>query len=221
MTPNKVQQLVTVGALGGLVFWNSRSHAQPVGQAPVAREEAGAAALSSTATPSSQAAKRPVRRVSLSLSPVHLLLPIVELEAELMAAPHFGIAAIGGIGSLKASSSTPGVGDARFSAYESGLQLTGYPLRDFSSLQLGAEALWVKLSTESVGGRQVSASAGGLAIGPFVGYKLIADMGFTFFLQGGVQYMAVKGAASSGGASATVSQKSFIPLLNLNLGWSL
>ena len=64
----------------------------------------------------------------------------------------------------------------------------------------------------------ISATAGGLAVGPFLGYKIIAGPGFTFDVQAGVEYMAVAASSSSG---STGSVKTVIPLLNLNVGWSL
>lgn len=138
-----------------------------------------------------------------------------------MLTPHFGAGLIGGFGSIKAESNDPVINDEKFSAYELGVQLIGYPLQDFSSLQLGAELLWLKVSTENFAGREVKAAAGGFALGPFIGYKLLTNGGFTLFVQGGFQYVAVKADASnSAGESAHDEQETFIPLVNLNLGWS-
>ena len=50
-----------------------------------------------------------------------------------MLTPHFGVAAIGGFGSIKAESDDPVIQDERFDAYELGLQLVGYPLQEFSA----------------------------------------------------------------------------------------
>jgi hypothetical protein len=165
--------------------------------------------------------KKSERHVSLTISPLHLISPILELEVEVSPTPHLGLGAIGGFGSIKAESNDPQLDDTRFSAYELGLQVIGYPLQDFSSLQLGGELLWVKVSTEKIGDTDVKANAGGVAVGPFIGYKLITDAGFTLFVQGGFQYMAVKAEATNSlGESADEEQKTFIPLLNFNLGWS-
>jgi len=164
---------------------------------------------------------KPSQRVSITFSPLHLLSPIFELQIEAMVTSHFSVAAIGGIGSIKAESTDPVIDDEKFAAYVLGLQLTGYPLRDFSSLQLGAELLWIKVSTENFDGREITADAGGVALGPFIGYKLLTNGGFTFFAQGGFQYAVVQAQASdSVGNSAQEEQSAFIPLLNLNLGWS-
>jgi hypothetical protein len=159
--------------------------------------------------------------LSLTFSPLHLLSPIFELEVEAKVVPHFGAALIAGIGSIKAEGTASGVPAQKFSAYELGAQLVGYPLQPFESLQLGAELLWIKVSTESYNGQQISADAGGVAVGPFVGYKLVTRAGFTFFAQGGFEYLVAKADASDNlGNSASDKRSAFIPLLNLNLGWS-
>jgi hypothetical protein len=161
------------------------------------------------------------RHVSITISPLHLLSPILELQLEALLSPHFGAAVIGGIGSIKAGASNADIDEERFSVYELGLQLVGYPLRDFSSLQLGGEVVWLHVSTENFQGQSIQAAAGGVALGPFVGYKLLTDVGFTFFAQGGFQYVAARAKASdTEGNTARTEQKTVIPLLNLNVGWS-
>lgn len=136
--------------------------------------------------------------------------------------PHFGIAPIFGYGKFKAKAvSRDTTLDAEFSAYELGAQFIGYPLREFSSLQLGAELMYIHLGTEVVNGQEVSAAAGGAAVGPLVGYKVLTKGGFTFFVQGGFQYVFAKASASdNNGNSGTAEQSTVIPLLNLNLGYS-
>jgi hypothetical protein len=50
---------------------------------------------------------------------------------------------------------------------------------------------------------------------------LVTDAGFTFFAQGGFQYMVVKAdAADNMGNTGSGEHSAFIPLLNLNVGWS-
>jgi hypothetical protein len=165
--------------------------------------------------------KRDDKRVSITLSPLHLLSPIFEAQVDVMIVPHFGMALLGGVGTITAESNDPVIDGEKFSAYELGGQLIAYPLRDFSSLQLGAELLWIHVSTESFAGTEVTANAGGVAAGPLVGYKLITKAGFTFFVQGGFQYAFVQAEASdSQGNRETAEKSDFIPLLNLNLGWS-
>ncbi len=153
---------------------------------------------------------------------MHLISPIFELQIEGRVVPHFGVALIGGIGSISSEVAAPGgVVKQKFSALELGGQLIGYPLQAFDSLQLGAELLYIHVGTETFQGQEVKANAGGVAIGPLVGYKLLTKVGFTLFVQGGFEYVAIKADASNdSGDSATAKQSTFIPLLNFNLGWS-
>jgi hypothetical protein len=59
-------------------------------------------------------------------------------------------------------------------------------------------------------------TAYGLQIGPYVGYKILTRIGFTFSAQLGVGYMAIKAA----NATAMATQKTVVPIVNLDLGWS-
>ncbi|HTM45485.1 MAG TPA: hypothetical protein VL137_11045 [Polyangiaceae bacterium] len=168
-----------------------------------------------------RAAEHDSRHVSLTLSPIHLIFPIVEAQVELLVVPHFSVAAIGGVGSIAAKSNDPVVDGQRFSVQEVGGQIVGYPLREFSSLQLGAEVLWVHVATKLLAGQEISGKASGVAFGPFAGYKLITSGGFTFFVQGGFEYESVTAhATDTTGTNAHDQKSGFIPLLNLNIGWS-
>jgi hypothetical protein len=165
--------------------------------------------------------QKPTRYVSLTISPLHLLSPILELQVEGMVTPHLGLAAIGGYGSIKATAANSTLENTSFTAYELGMQVVGYPLQDFSSLQLGAELLWLKIDTDSLEGREISGSAGGIAVGPLIGYKLLTSGGFTFFAQGGFEYIVAKAdVADTQGNTGHEEASTFIPLLNLNIGWS-
>jgi hypothetical protein len=156
----------------------------------------------------------PVRNVSLTLSPVHLLAPVLELTGEVRVVNHFGVAAIGGYGSLT-------VEGERFKVWELGGQLLAYPMNPFHGLHLGAELLYVKVDANDLQSGTVRGSGNGLAVGPLVGYKVLTGGGFTFVVQGGVQYIAARAEASdSAGNSAEADDQKFIALLNLNLGYS-
>ena len=162
---------------------------------------------------------RASQRVSITFSPLHLFLPMFEAQVEVMVVPHFGISAIGGIGSVTVDD--PTVGKETFSAYELGLQLVGYPLNDFKSLQLGGELMYLRVDTDDFAGQQITGVADGVAVGPLIGYKVLTSGGFTFVAQGGFQYMAVHAEASNTqGQSAQGDTSDFIALLNLNIGWS-
>lgn len=143
---------------------------------------------------------------------------MLELEAEFRAGSYLGIGVIGGIGQLTVQDNL-GNSD-RLAAYEAGAQLIVYPLEPFKSLELGAELLYLKVKSDAAA--DIIGVAEGLAVGPLVGYKLIAQGGFTFFVQGGFEYVALRADAqsTSTGATATNQESRFLPLLNLNLGWS-
>jgi hypothetical protein len=163
----------------------------------------------------------PERYVSITLSPLHLFSPILEVDAEVRIVPHFGASLLFGIGSTSVQSTDPAYDGETFTTYEVGGHLIGYPLKSFSSLQLGAEVLWVKVATDDFANQNISGSADGFAVGPFIGYKFIADIGFTLYVQGGASYVKVKARASDqAGNSARAQDDGVIPLLNFNLGWS-
>src|SRR5689334_1254199 len=95
--------------------------------------------------------------VSLTFSPLHLLFPIFEAQAEVRIVPAVGLAVIGGIGSMKADVPTSCGGgvvagtcshSVRFGVTEVGGQVAVYPLADFRSLELGAEVLWLHVNGE-------------------------------------------------------------------------
>ena len=78
-------------------------------------------------------------------------------------------------------------------------------------MQLGAELLYLHLDA-----KEIVATGEGVAIGPFIGYKVMIDAGFTFDAQLGFEHISAR--ATSG--SSSDSEKEYIPLLNLNVGWS-
>ena len=158
------------------------------------------------------------RSVYLSVSPFHLLLPFVELTAEVRLHRKIGVAAIGGYGSVKPQNS-----DVRFNVWEAGGQFVGYPVGHFDhGMQVGLEALYAGVSgDEKSGNTRIAATASGFASGPFVGYKLATSSGFSFNVQGGVSYLFVQAqASSSSGVTASAEQTRVLPILNANLGWS-
>lgn len=157
-----------------------------------------------------------LRRVYLSMSPLHLIGPVFEGMVEVRAHRNIGVAAIGGVGKF---SGIP--------VWEVGGQAVGYPVGHFDhGMQLGAEILYVGASADSTtGGKTVSATATGLATGVFVGYKLATKVGFSFNVQGGVSYLTARGEATSSPSptqqgTVVAEGRRWLPLLNLNAGWS-
>jgi opacity protein-like surface antigen len=165
-------------------------------------------------------AKPEDRSVYLSFSPLHLVMPIVEVTAEAKVHRKIGLAGILGYG--RVSQETAGQ-TYRFSAYEVGGQFVSYPIGHFDhGMQLGMEALYVHVNLDEGPNQRldVTGIGNGLAVGPFIGYKLATQFGFSFNVQAGAQYMAVVANASADGTNASEADSRVIPLLNLNLGWS-
>jgi len=158
-------------------------------------------------SPTEAAADDVGHNVSLTLSPLHLFLPVVEVTGEFRLPLDFSLAAILGFGSSEG-----------INVWEAGAQARYYLIGSFEhGMPLGVEALYVGGSTAEAG---VTANGNGIAVGPFVGYKIATDIGFTFDAGVGFQYFTVTAHASSSEASATVSDNRIIPLINLNVGWS-
>ncbi len=177
-----------------------------------------ASALAGVLLSSTSVRADPERSVSLTLSPIHLLFPVVEGQVEIALGDSVSLAAIGGFGEITVEDAS-GHEEFTGSVMELGGQFVYYPLERFESLQVGAEVLYVRIEADDPDGR-VTGLGRGLAAGPFIGYKLLTSGGFTFFVQGGVEYLAIQADTQSGGAQASDEESRWIPLLNLNLGWS-
>jgi len=161
--------------------------------------------------------------VSLTFSPLHLFLPVFELTAEARVGDYCGIALLGGFGSATLEFVDDENDEIDVVLWNVGAQVVAYPLEPFESLQLGVEVQYAHASVDGdLDGQRVSAIGSGLAVGPLVGYKLLVDVGFTFFVQGGVAFIAIQAdAEDDSGQTASAEEKRVLPLLNLNLGWSL
>jgi hypothetical protein len=159
-------------------------------------------------TASSALAAEPYdHKVSLTLSPIHLLLPMLEVTGEGRLADKVGVAGIVGFGS---------VGD--LALFEAGAQGRYYVLGTFDhGMEVGGELLYVGASGEMDG---VQASGSGLSAGPFLGYKFAARFGLTVDVQAGAAYTFVTAEASGGGEAASAEDSALSPLVNLQLGWS-
>lgn len=153
--------------------------------------------------------------VSITVSPVHLLMPMAEVTGEFRLAPQVGIAAIVGIGKVSSDSvSVP--------LYEFGAQARYYVTGDFDSgLHLGGEALFLGASSDqSVQGVEVNVSATGLQLSGFAGYKHTFPFGLVLEGQLGYGAVVVGATATAGEASASDSQSKGAVLLNLGVGFA-
>jgi hypothetical protein len=148
------------------------------------------------------------RKVSVTWSPIHLVLPVVELAAELSVAPQIGVGVILGAGRVSDSLDT-----ITATALEAGAQFNYYFMRPFSGLHAGGEVVYLHLGDVE---QDSTASASGLSLGPYVGYKVMTSIGFTFVAQGGVTFAAYRAS----NLSQSQSERRVFPLINLNIGWS-
>jgi len=152
--------------------------------------------------------EHPRRVFSLTISPIHLFLPVVELTGEARVHDKVGVALIGGAGKY----TDPNISGISATVYEAGGQVRVYVIGDFRhGMEVGGEVLYVHLNDD-----RVALSGEGLAVGPFLGYKIMIDAGFTFDAQVGFEHISAQ--ASTG--TSTANDRSIIPLLNLNVGWS-
>jgi hypothetical protein len=152
----------------------------------------------------------PEPSVAITVSPIHLLIPMAEVTAEVRLAPKLGLAMVGGVGRMRIATTNELIG-----LVEGGGSLRYYVTGSFrSGVQLGAEALYLHASTDDM---TVDVRARGLAISPFVGFKWTHRSGFTFDGQIGASYMATQAKS----ATQTAEKSKVGPMLNLNVGWSL
>lgn len=161
--------------------------------------------------------------LSVTFSPLHLAQPIVEFTAEFKANDQWGVAGIGGVGSVTSQDDV--IGEQTFSVWEAGGQLRYYVLGNFDhGMELGAEVMYINVSNDNieVSGQSYSGTADGVSVGPFVGYKIATDIGFTFDGQLGIQRVGIGAEAQNNqsGESGTATRDEWGPLLNLNVGWS-
>ena len=162
--------------------------------------------------------------MTLSFSPLHLILPVLELQAELRLGRYVGLTAFGGVGrvtvEVQDSYDPRDSDDETLTLYEAGATLSFYPLEPFEGLTLGAELDWVHVSSDDIGDESVEGLATGLSVGPLLGYKHISAAGFTVVVQGGVARIALHAEASDEAGTEEEDDEQWVPILNLNLGWS-
>lgn len=156
------------------------------------------------------AASRPDPTVALTISPIHLFVPMAEVAAELRLAPRLGVSLIGGIGRFHDQDT-----NERIDLLEGGASVRYYLLGSFrTGVQIGGEVVYVHANTDDM---SIDIRARGVGVSPFLGYKWTHRSGFTLEAQLGATYMAAR--ADSATASAKDSRVG--PMLNFNVGWSL
>jgi len=148
--------------------------------------------------------------VSLTVSPVHLVIPMAEVTAELRATSKLAASVIAGAGAFRDEDT-----NTKITLVEVGVSPRYYLLGTFRhGLELGAELLYLHAGADDLTGSNVRAA--GLSVGPYVGYKWIARVGFTLEAQVGASFLAVRGDSET----MSTSDSRVGPLLNLQTGWS-
>lgn len=139
------------------------------------------------------------RRVSVTISPFHLLSPELQVTGEVRLAPNVGAAAIVGAGRITDGGET-------YRIWEVGGQLRYYPFGSFAQgMMVGIDVGHVDVNgqIESAMEDLVGTRAGG-----FVGYKLTRPGGFTAEVQIGPVYLWGE------------ERSELQTLHNLRIGWS-
>ncbi len=146
------------------------------------------------------------RKLSVSFSPIHLFMPMLELTGELRLPHSAAVALIGGAGRVGKGS------NADHFAFDVGAQGRWYALGSFDhGLMLGVEMLYLYVDP----GRRdaLDVSGEGLTVSPLVGYKVAFSFGLTLEGQLGFSFVAMP--------ALTEPVRSWgLPLLNVGIGWS-
>jgi hypothetical protein len=157
--------------------------------------------------------------VALSVSPLHLALPIFEVTAELLLTRSTAVALIGGAGKVSVeSTSNGGTSKQSFTVLEAGGpgRYSFYGSSQEGAFA-GAELLYVHFSGEADG---VTGVGNGFSVGPLIGYKWVWDSGFFIDLNGGVSSVVARASAQDGEDSESGESSEVLPNLNFNLGLS-
>ena len=155
-----------------------------------------------------------LRSVAVTLSPLHVLVGVAEVAFEGRLARKFGLGGILGGGSLGPPPWAPQT-SGRTPILEIGLSPRYYVIGTFDhGMQIGAEGMVIAAWASS---GSTSATAIGVGVAPYIGYKFTAPIGFVVEVQAGGGYTFAVAQASSGSTAA--AQGAYF-LLNLNAGWA-
>lgn len=161
------------------------------------------------------------RNISLTISPLHLVSPIFEAQAEFMPTESFGISGIFGKGTmdLKIQDIYGRSETEKISVLEAGMQARYY-FSPYEGWHMGAELMYIDVGLDP--DQNVSGQANGVAVGPLGGWKGVWGNGFTLIAQAGVQFVMAKAEASNNetGESADASENTRVFLLNFDIGYS-
>jgi hypothetical protein len=152
--------------------------------------------------PAAPAGPLPERRLSLTVSAFHLILPVAHVVAELKLRPRLGVGAVVGAGRVAV-----GTGRDQYPIYEIGAQASYYVRGTFDrGWQAGAELVYAIVDADA--GRPTGIGRG-LGAGLFAGWKWTFRRGLTVNIQAGALFFI-----------ADQDDSGLEPLLNLGAGWS-
>lgn len=153
------------------------------------------------------------KNVSLTFSPAHLFAPMLEITGEFRIGEGGGIAGIVGFGSIRG-----------IPVLELGGQYHYYIVGGFEhGMQCGGELTYFYASRNIRRlDRELAATAMGVALSPYIGYKIAVGFGLTFYAQVGASVVLSRGTVvdDEGERQSSRSASKFSGLLNLNVGWS-
>ncbi|MBW8886342.1 MAG: hypothetical protein JF616_01185 [Fibrobacteres bacterium] len=159
--------------------------------------------------------EHPMQYVSLTFSPLSLLIPEGEIGIEMRKYEKLGLGVVAGAGRITQVS--PGV-KLHLSIYDLGIQANYYAVGSFRhGMQLGFRGVYEHFANPFV--HQLPISGSNFKLGSWVGYKYVMKVGLTFQTQIGCQYIWNHESDGIEGGTNSKSE-SLAPLLELDLGWS-
>ncbi len=163
------------------------------------------------------------RRGAVSLSPIHLAINVVELQAEVYLSPEFTIAVIFGSGSISQALSKKFVPELSepigVTEYRAQARYFYYGSSE-GGAYLGGQAMHLALETKS---QNIDVDGRGPGFGVLAGYKWDWS-GFVLDINVGMAAMSLEGEAEGEVGNMEVdaeASKSFtLPTVNANIGWA-
>jgi hypothetical protein len=141
---------------------------------------------------------------SLTTNPVYLVYPVVEIAAEFRVGDSIGLTAIGAAG-------TANIAATWFVGWLAG-EFRYYLVGSFiHGMQIGAHIQGTYIATNNVLGTGIGGTGAGLVAGPFLGYKIATNVGFTFDTQLGPLFLLGNHSSDVGDVA---------PLIRISVGWS-
>lgn len=159
-----------------------------------------------------------IPKISITMAPILLGLPLIELTAEYRVARKIGVSITVGAGKRSIEGSFGA--KANGTEIEAGAQFRYYAIGSFRhGMEVGVQLLeeYVKFD-EPLPANIVGVAAGGFTAGGFLGYKIATGIGFTFEAQLGARYLVVEPTVQGSGSFDGIEK--WQPLLHLNVGWS-